>query len=495
MRPILVAVVLAGSVLTPVAAQQRPAPVAAHRFVPPAAAALAAGHVRPPALFAVVFGADAVAHAAAPAPVAVENVPIPFVLPRVSRRPQDPADSVWRAARDALNRGNYTRAVSLYRQIRTNSRYARSEYRAAAYYWEAYARHRIRSDDELRNALEVLALLKRNHPRYEGMAEANRLEATIKGALAQGGNANEAQTVRQNVQTLVQQNQACDETQMYALEALMHMPAAEAVPLLKRVMQRRDCQKLREKAVFILSQKRSPEVEQILLDAVRGDPSPEVRKQAVFWLSQVNSERAVDALDDIIRNSRDRELLEAALFALSQHRSTRATALLRELVSRPNIPVEVRKHAIFSLSQRRDAAVAPLLRSLYAQTTDRETKEAILFALTQRRDPQNAEFLFEIAMNEREDVEMRKKALFFAGQQRTLPVNRLGQLYRTMPHVEMRKQILFTLSQSRNADAVTQLIEIVRSERDPELKKQALFWLGQSRDPRAVRAIAEIIGG
>jgi HEAT repeat protein len=464
-------------VLSPAAAQQ------AHLATPPAPRAFvqpAARPTPPPPPARSVRGA----HAAVDA-----------LLPLEAARPQDPADSLWRAARDAVNRGDHRRAATMYRQIRTNNRFARSEYRAASYYWEAFTRHRIGTDAELRNALGVLRALKRNHPRYEGMAEAHRLEATINGQLAQRGNAPAAQAVREQANEALAQSRQCDETQMYALEALQHMPSAEALPILKRVMQRRDCSKLREKAIFIVSQKRGPEAEEILLTAVRSDPSPEVRKQAVYWLSQVNSERAIDALDDIIRNSTDRQLLEAALFALSQHRGTRATELLRELVTRNNTPPELRKHAIFFLSQRRDTTVAPLLRNLYTQTRDSETKDAILFALSQRRDPANASFLFDIAMNDREDVEVRKKALFFAGQQRTLPVNRLGELYRTMPNVELRKQILFTLSQSRDADAVTQLIEIVRIERDTELRKQAIFWLGQSKDPRAIRVIGELIGG
>jgi HEAT repeat protein len=470
MRPILVAIVCCGPVLTAAAAQQ-PAPAPAVR-----------AFVQPPA-------------ATAPTALLTERPAGrgPAFLAREASLPQDPADSLWRAAREAVNRGDHARAASLYRQIRTNSRFARSEYRAASYYWEAYARHRIGTDSELRTALGVLRALKRNHPRYEGMAEANRLEATINGQLAQLGDDSSARAVRETASQAVTQSRQCDETQMYALEALLHMPSPEALPILKRVMERRDCEKLREKAVFIVSQKRGAETEEILLNAVRTDPSPEVRKQAVFWLSQVNSERAVDALDDVIRNSTDKQLLEAALFALSQHRGARATELLRALVTRRNTPPDVRKNAIFFLSQRRDPSVGPMLRNLYPETRDQETKEAILFALSQRREPENANFLFEIALNEREDLEVRKKALFFAGQMRALPVNRLGELYRTMPNVEMRKQILFTLSQSRDSEAVPQLIEIVRTERDTELQKNAIFWLGQSKDPRAVRFLGELL--
>ena len=77
------------------------------------------------------------------------------------------------------------------------------------------------------------------------------------------------------------------------------MDSGRALPILKQVLQRRDeCSvELRRKAVFLVSQKRGPDVEDVLLAAARNDPDREVRTQAVFWMSHVNSDRAVTALD------------------------------------------------------------------------------------------------------------------------------------------------------------------------------------------------------
>ena len=414
-------------------------------------------------------------------------------LPPASWAPQDPADSLWERAREATRNEEHQRAAGLYQQIRTNARFARSAYRAPSYYWEAYTRARIGTTAELRSARTVLEALKRDHPNYEAMAEANRLEASINGQLAQRGDAEAGRATTQAATRAT--TQQCDETQQAALEALMHMDADVAMPILRRVMQRRDCDKMRETAVFLISQKRSPEAEDILLEAVRNDPNPKVREAAIFSLSQVPSEKALDALDAIIRSGTDAKLMEVAVFALSQHRSPRATELLRQLVMRQDLSAEVRAHAIFSLGQRPDANAGALLRSLYAQTTDRKLKEAILFALSQRREEANGEFLMQIVMNEREDMEIRKHALFSAGQQGGLSVNRLAELYRTNTNTEMRGQVLFALSQSRHSEAVPQLIEILRIERNTELRKNIIFWLGQSKDPRAIKAIADLIGG
>lgn len=409
---------------------------------------------------------------------------------------QDPADSLWRAARTSLDNGEAREAATLYRRIRTERRFANSEYRPHAYYWEAFARQRVGGAAELRTARGVLADLRRTYPRFENMVEVERLESRINGELAAAGDA--TATTRRAAEVSRAAAQCPDqEVRVTVVEGLISMPAETAMPILKQVMARKDaCNAvLREKAVFIISQKSGSEAEDLLLDAAKNDPEPKVREQAVFWLSQVNSEKAVGAIEEILRTSQDPKMLEQAVFALSQQRNARAAGILRDIAGRANAPAEVRKNAIFWLGQSRAADVGQFMRSLYATTTETETKEAILFALSQNNGADNADFLFEIAMNEREPIEMRKSALFWAGQKRALPLDRLGQLYGTMQDREMREQIIFTISQRREPQAIDRLIEIARNERDVELRKTAIFWLGQSKDPRAARFLAELISG
>jgi hypothetical protein len=88
---------------------------------------------------------------------------------------------------------------------------------------------------------------------------------------------------------------------------------------------------------------------------------------------------------------------------------------------------------------------------------------------------------------------VRKKALFWAGQSRTVPVGDLIALYDRMTDLEMKKQLIFVYSQRRESTVVDKMIDIARNERNMELRKQAIFWLGQSKDPRAAQALADII--
>src|SRR5215831_1663285 len=66
----------------------------------------------------------------------------------------DPADSAYRFAYDVLSRGDYGRAAQLFRDIA--QKYPKSAYQDALPYWEAYARYKIGSTDEVHNAAKLL---------------------------------------------------------------------------------------------------------------------------------------------------------------------------------------------------------------------------------------------------------------------------------------------------------------------------------------------------
>jgi HEAT repeat protein len=279
-----------------------------------------------------------------------------------------------------------------------------------------------------------------------------------------------------------------------ALNALQQMDQAKAGPILRRLLARRDpgtaC--LRRKAVFLVAQQRQPGTEDILLESVRTDPDLEVRRQAVFWLSQVGTDRAVTALDSVVRFSKDPEIQDKAVFALSQHESPRAQEALRAYAERGDVPEEARGKAIFWLGQRRTPENAGFLRSLYGRLQSRELRKKILFSLSQMGGEENGRWLIHVAADSSEPIEMRKQALFWAGQA-GVSITELTKLYGSVSDREMREQLIFVYSQRHEPAALDKLLEIAKSDPVPELRKRALFWLGQSDDARAIQAIQDII--
>jgi hypothetical protein len=94
--------------------------------------------------------------------------------------------------------------------------------------------------------------------------------------------------------------------------------------------------------------------------------------------------------------------------------------------------------------------------------------------------------------NTREPMEMRKKALFWAGQGGT-SMDKLTSLYSRMDSREMKDQMIFVFSQRRERAAFDKLMDIAKNDPDREARKKAMFWLGQSRDPRVAEFLSDLI--
>src|SRR2546423_1203497 len=69
----------------------------------------------------------------------------------------DPADSLYRVAREALNRGDYRRAAQLFNEL--TQRFPNSNYAYVSGYYEAFSRYRIGTTEELRAADRALRAL------------------------------------------------------------------------------------------------------------------------------------------------------------------------------------------------------------------------------------------------------------------------------------------------------------------------------------------------
>ena len=410
----------------------------------------------------------------------------------------DPADSLYRLAREAMARGDYKRAAELFHRI--PERYPQSAYASQAIYYEAFALYRSGGDDDLSAARDRLNQLKQRDATV-WKSDGAVLLTRVCGELAKRGDEACALDIERTAQKdpPVRTGKSCpdeddeNDDRIAALNALMQMDAERAMPILKKVLERRDaCSAgLRRKAVFLVSQKRTPETANILMNVARTDPDQEVREQAVFWLSQVPGSTGL--LEEILRGNADENIKEKALFSLSQQNEPRAQQALREFALRESESPDLREKAIFWLGQRRSSDNTEFLRTLYSRLTNQDLKEKVLFSLSQQRGAGNEQWLMNIAVNSKEDIELRKKALFWAGQS-GVAIPELAQLYDRMGDTEMKEQIIFVLSQ-RQSDraAIDKMFDIARNEKEPELRKKAIFWLGQSRDPRVQQFLIDLI--
>jgi HEAT repeat protein len=416
----------------------------------------------------------------------------------------DPADSLYRAARKAMVDGSYKQAATLYERIA--DRYPRSKYVPDALYYRAYSLSRTGNTEDLQAARRSLATLASRFPESENKSDAGALDQRICGQLAERGDAKCAEETTKRASESAKPSSArnatrsgsCpdedDDERVAALQALMNMSSEQAMPILKKVIERRDeCSTtLRRKAVWLISQKRSDDVADVLLKAAKDDPDREVREQAVFWMSQVRDPRVIELLADLLKSSKDEGIKDKAIFALSQVRSDRAAQILRDLALNEDESSELRDKAIWWLGQQKSQANADFLKTIYAKLKNRELKDKLLFSLGQMRGYNNDQWLLDVAADEKEDTELRKKAIFSAGQGGA-SIDQLIGLYGKLQDREMREQLIFTYSQRREKSAVDKLLDIAKNEKDSELRKKAIFWLSQSRDPRVAQFLMELI--
>src|SRR2546421_751981 len=182
----------------------------------------------------------------------------------VSQNEQDPTDSLWRVARQAFNRGDYTSAANLYGDL--SRRYPNSTRAGDALYWAAFALYK---NDGLDQARSLLVTQRRRYPKAATLRDGDALLARIQGALAKQGDEDAMRWITAHAEppagTDTTHTKGClsddddDDMRVAALNGLLQMDATNAVPILRKVLARRDaCSAvLRRKAVFLVSQKRT----------------------------------------------------------------------------------------------------------------------------------------------------------------------------------------------------------------------------------------------
>jgi HEAT repeat protein len=278
----------------------------------------------------------------------------------------------------------------------------------------------------------------------------------------------------------------------------------------------------------------APVIQPLLALARDAQRTEHTRSQAILWLGQLGDETVIPALvqfarddadDGESRKGRKKGLGSAAMAALNtldgdigvpalidlartgsvgtrhdaafwlgQNGSESARRTLHAMIENANEASRVRSHAIFSLTHGGDTPESEFayLRNLYPRLDDHDVKEAIIQGM-QEDEGAGGRWLIERALDPREPFELRKKAIFWAGQRDETPTAELVRVYRDADEQDLREHAIFVLSQREDEAAIDELLRIARSDSNTELRGKALFWLAQKDDPRVKKLIADLV--
>jgi len=222
-------------------------------------------------------------------------------------------------------------------------------------------------------------------------------------------------------------------------------------------------------------------------------PGDGLQAAATGALAMLKDDAGVPALMDLARNGGE-SVRKAAVFWLGQSDAPQARALVRSVIDNGRETDAVRGSAIFALGQGENETSddAAFLRSAFDRLESPRLKDRILMVVSQGDDAEGPRWLLDRARDERQPLEVRRKAVFWAGQGHA-PVADIVSLYRSVQEPRLREHVIFVLSQRDEESAVDALMNIARNDESRAMRSKALFWLAQKNDPRVTKMIADIV--
>ncbi len=407
----------------------------------------------------------------------------------------DPADSLYRAAMDVMNKGDYRKAATLLKEIPVKFQY--SQYAAEAMYWQAHALYRVGGTPDLQEALQTLESLKSKYPNSRlrnSQADVGALQVRIAGVLNTRGRGGDEIVKR----ALSQNTSTCDSEEAQirsaALNALMQTDPAAATDYAQKMLAKKDdcSRELRRNAVFLIGNRPGPSSVSTLIGVAKNDPSVDVRTSAINYLGRMQSDEALAAIEELLKSSDDQQIQREAVRALANNANPRARAGIKALVERTDVSETLRTTALDALNpERATAEDVAWLQALYPKVESARLRSRIISAMARIGGTQNEKWFTTLANNENESIEVRLEALRRAGT--TMDIAALGRLYDQTGQRQLRYELVRQLGSRKETESIDKLGDIVKNGTDPEVRSRAMNALINKKDERATKLVMALL--
>lgn len=366
--------------------------------------------------------------------------------------------TAYRDGQRELDAGNWKEAAKAFRQLASQ----KGDEADAALYWLAYA---LAKDERQADALAAVRELRAAYPKSKWLDDAQALELEMRGPRAPVPGGSDAES---------------EELKLYALNGLMQVDSARAIPVLRKFLQGNSSPRLKKKALFVLGQSGAPEARQLLVDVARGRQYPTLQEEAIQMLGVAGGRESVAALGEIYRESQSREVKEAVLSAYLVCNAREAMLA----VAQGDKDASMRGEAIGRLGAM---GAKKELRDLYAQASSRELRSDVLHAMGVAGD---AEGLAQVARSER-DPELREDAIHSMGiTGGAAAAAALKQIYLDNADAKTKEAVIHALFIQGNARV---LIELFRAERDRGLRREIVHKLSLMNNDEATELLLKML--
>jgi HEAT repeat protein len=191
----------------------------------------------------------------------------------------------------------------------------------------------------------------------------------------------------------------------------------------------------------------------------------------------------------------DKKVDDSALHAISLHQDPAVDSILEEMTASTN-PEKLRKQAAFWLGQERGRRGYEIVRKLAFNPQETDRlREHLTFVLSQSREKEAIEDVIRMAKNDSSE-RVRGQALFWLAQKAgRRALETITEAMENDPNLAVKKKAVFALGQMRDEEGFQRLMQVAQTHPNRIVRKEAIFWLGESRDPRALDLLVKIVEG
>jgi len=257
----------------------------------------------------------------------------------------------------------------------------------------------------------------------------------------------------------------------------MNSDPDHAVPLIEKLLHSTQSPKIKERALFVLTQSGSPQARGLVMQMAKGASNPDLQMKAVNYLGVMGAQKE---LGEVYTAASDTAVRRAVLHALMV--SGAHDQLLAAAKGEKN--PDLRRDAIHQLG---NLGAHGDLWQLYQAEPTLEIKREIVHALMVGDD---TEHLLEIAHSGKE-MEVRRDAILALGNLGTKKTgDALSAMYASEPDLGLRKEIIHALFVSDNSHA---LVAIARKETNMDLKKDIVRDLSNMQSKEGTDYLLELL--
>lgn len=365
------------------------------------------------------------------------------------------ARAAYRAGQEAIAREDWVEANERFRDAERQQKAAK-EAADAAQYWQAYALAQASRTDAARAAVDKLL---REYPKSAWADDARALVPARAPADAAAA--------------------AREEDALMAIDALLSSGSKRAVPILQKVLASNHSDKVKSRALFVLSQYDSAAAEGALSTILSGPSSTRLKQEAIRMIAAGGKRSSLDRLLPLFRESNDPKIRSAVIDAwIIGSRGD----LLRQAAATEADP-RMRRRAIEAMGSVGDRAG---LLELFDQLQDDDAKRDVMQGLGIAG---GVDELAKIASSNASPTVRAEaiKAIGFTGGKRGS-----GQVvgWYASGDDQIKRAVIESLMISGDSK---QLVALYRAETDRDRKRKLLQAISTSGGDEALDLIDEVL--